>query len=98
MTPDAAVVRFCRVLREHDFLVGISEATDAVRSIAAVDAMDRDDVRYALRAVLTSGRDDARAFDALFDDFWRGDASARSTHLIPAPATLKRRPKPTRPP
>ncbi|MDR7495251.1 MAG: VWA domain-containing protein [Armatimonadota bacterium] len=50
--------------------VGPREAADALRALAAVDLADRWEVYLALRAVLASGPDEQRVFDATFWEFW----------------------------
>lgn len=66
----ANVVAFCRLLRRRGLVLGLPEAADALRALAAVDLTDRRDVYLALRAVLASGPDALRSFDAAFWEFW----------------------------
>ena len=101
--PDVAatVARFCRVLREHDFLVSAAESLEAVRAASHVDVGDRREVQLALRSVLAARRDDLALFDSLFEDFWRVPDSP----VDPGPISLPHRPRsrpatkaPSRPP
>lgn len=61
---------FCRLLRHRGLLVGPREAADALRALAAVDLADRREAHLALRAVLASGPDAQRIFDAAFWEYW----------------------------
>jgi uncharacterized protein len=90
--PDVAatVARFCRVLREHDFLVSAAESLEAVRAACVIDIGDRREVRLALRSVLAARRDDLDLFDALFDEFWK----APSILGDPGPSSIPHRPRP----
>ena len=65
------IVEFCRVLRERDLLVTPSEVVDALRTVEAIDLVDRTEMKLALRTVLTARHDDLPVFDVTFDEFWR---------------------------
>jgi uncharacterized protein with von Willebrand factor type A (vWA) domain len=64
------VVGFCRLLRRRRLLVGPREAADALQALAVVDLSDRRETYLSLRAVLASGREAQRIFDAAFWEFW----------------------------
>ncbi len=66
----ANVVGFCRLLRRRGLPVGAREAADALRALAAVDLADRRETYLSLRAVLASGLEAQRIFDAAFWEFW----------------------------
>ena len=53
-------------LRVRDVRVGVGELLTAVRSVGAVDAASREEVRLALRATLCSRRSDLDQFDEAF--------------------------------
>lgn len=63
---------FIRTLRDNGFKVGLAEAGDAQRVLAAPGLERPSAVRPALRALLCGRRSDWDAFDALFDAFWLG--------------------------
>jgi uncharacterized protein with von Willebrand factor type A (vWA) domain len=67
-----ATVRFCRLLRARGLGITPAESRDALRALELVDLGDREEVRRALRTVLTSRREDFPVFDAAFDAFWGG--------------------------
>jgi uncharacterized protein with von Willebrand factor type A (vWA) domain len=71
----AHVVGFCRLLRRRGLSVGAAEAADALRALHAVDLADRREAYLALRAVLASGPDAQRIFDAAFWEYWMPPAS-----------------------
>src|SRR5437016_13475599 len=73
-----ATTRFCRMLRERGLAVSPEESIDAVRALGAVDLGDRSEVYLALRALLTSRREDLVAFDRAFDE-WFASEQARAT-------------------
>ncbi len=64
------VVAFARLLRGRGLSVGPHEAADALRALSVVDLTDRLETYLALRAVLASGPDAQRIFDAAFWEFW----------------------------
>ncbi len=72
---DVAMGAFCRVLRGHGFAITAAEAMDALRALEVVDLEDREEVRLALRAVLTSRMEELAVFDRCFDAFWRVPAT-----------------------
>src|SRR5919202_2640685 len=65
------IIDYCRLLRERELLVTPSEVIDALRTADAVDLSDRDELKMALRSVLTSRPEDVPIHDATFDEFWR---------------------------
>src|SRR6185369_11845090 len=88
----ATVARFCRVLREHDFLVSAAESLEAVRAVSSIDIGDRRDVRLALRTVLAARRDDLATFDVLFDEFWQTPSSRTDRGPVSIPHRPRARP------
>src|ERR671928_583090 len=65
------IIAYCRLLRERELLVTPSEVIDALRTADAVDLSDRDELKMALRSVLTARPEDIPVHDATFDEFWR---------------------------
>jgi uncharacterized protein with von Willebrand factor type A (vWA) domain len=88
----ATIARFCRVLREHDFLVSAAESLAAVRAASLIDVGDRREVHLALRTVLAARRDDLAPFDALFDVFWQAPSAGGD----PGPISIPHRPRETK--
>jgi uncharacterized protein with von Willebrand factor type A (vWA) domain len=65
------IVEFCRLLRDRDLLVSPSEVIDALRTVQAIDVIDRTELKLALRTVLTARHEDLPVYDATFEEFWR---------------------------
>ena len=64
------VVAFCRALRRRGVQVTASEAVDLLRALEVVDLGDREEVRFAVRSVLATGRDSLAVIDDLFNLLW----------------------------
>ena len=67
---EATIVEFCRFARECGLAVGVKESLDALRAARAVGIAERERLKFALRAVLCSAKDDWDAFDEIFEAFW----------------------------
>ncbi len=70
------VVEFSRRLRAHGVLCGPAETADALRALGAVNVLDREAFRLALRTTLPHRREDLAVFDALFDAYWRSPSAS----------------------
>ena len=66
----AGLVGLANALRAAGLNVGTEGVETAAEALAVVDAGDRDEVYWALRSALTSGRDDAETFDRVFEATW----------------------------
>ncbi len=64
------LIRFARALRGEGVEITPGMVIDAARSLELVDLFDREQVRQALRANLTSSKEDVRKFDYLFSIYW----------------------------
>lgn len=69
---EQAIVEFCRFARENGIPAGVKESLDALRAARAVGIAEREDLKFALRAVLCSSKADWDLFEAIFDAFWSG--------------------------
>ena len=101
--PDRDVVeRLARLagrLRERDVDVCVSDEIDGAVALGLVDAGDRDEVRYALRAALRIRRSDWDTFDELLQGFWAAeDPPAGSSAKPPEPPSRPRADRIRRPP
>ena len=67
---EGSIVEFCRFAREYGLAVGVKESLDALRAASAVGIAERERLKFALRAVLCSAKDDWDAFDEIFEAFW----------------------------
>jgi uncharacterized protein with von Willebrand factor type A (vWA) domain len=66
-----AMLRFGQMLRAAGLGVTVSEVMDAVRALAVIDLMDRDEVHRAVRTVLATRVEEFPSFDRCFDAFWK---------------------------
>jgi uncharacterized protein len=65
------LVRFVRLLRRAGLKCGAGSTLDAIRAVDAVGVERRDDVFWALHAVLVTRREEHEVFRTAFDLFWR---------------------------
>ncbi len=72
---EQTIVEFCRFARASGIAAGVKESLEAVRAASAVGIDDRQNLKFALRAVLCSTKADWDIFDEIFDAFWSGPAS-----------------------
>lgn len=56
-----------RLRQRHGFLIGAGEVQDALRAMQAVNVLDREQLKDALRAVLIASPEQGRTFDAEFE-------------------------------
>lgn len=65
------VVHFAQLLRRAGVRIGSDQVIDAVRALGATGVASRDDVYWAMHAVLISRREDRELYEYAFDAFWR---------------------------
>ncbi len=92
------VVHFTRLLRGAGLRLGPASALDGLAAAAAVDALRRGELYWALRAVLIKRPEDFALFDQAFRLFWRdplGPHAALAQLLphvrVPRPPAVSRR-------
>jgi uncharacterized protein len=83
--PASAIVAFCRFARDHGISCGVRETLDSLQAARAVGVGDREGLRLALRAVLSSSKQDWDRFDELFEAFW-----SERKGLLPRPSSDRR--------
>jgi len=81
----ANVVHFVRLLRRAGLPLGPGDTLDALRAVAAIDALRREQFYEALHAVLVRRRAEHALFDEAFRLFWRdpGGAEGALALLLP---------------
>lgn len=94
-----AVVGLVRQLRARGVRTTPGSSVEAARALGVVDVLDREEVRDALRAVLTARPEDRAPFDEAFDAAWAPTGGLPSPmpdlgHLRPAPAPAPPTPRP----
>jgi len=78
------VVEFCRFARAHGLSAGVAGTLDALQAAAVAPP---ETLRFALRGVLSSSKEEWERFDALFEAFWGG----RRAGLEPVPKNDRER-------
>ena len=86
--PVESVTLFARLLRDAGLTTSPERVRDACEALLAIDLERPDEVRYALRAVFVTRREEGAVFDAAFDLFFsqaRGRGQGRlDTRAQPA--------------
>jgi uncharacterized protein len=72
---ERTIVEFCRFARASGIAAGVKESLEAVRAANAVGIENRQNLKFALRAVICSTKADWEIFDEIFDAFWSGSAT-----------------------
>jgi uncharacterized protein with von Willebrand factor type A (vWA) domain len=92
------VVHFTRLLRGAGLRLGPASGLDALAAAAAVDVLRREELYWALHAVLVKRPEDRDVFDQAFRLFWRDPLGADSAmaqllpHVrVPKSSTVSRR-------
>jgi len=73
------IVEFCRFAREKGLSAGVQGTLGALES-AAVLGVGGQDLKFGLRSVLCSSKDDWDLFEECFQTFWRGSEPVRLLH------------------
>jgi uncharacterized protein with von Willebrand factor type A (vWA) domain len=83
--PDAvmSVTLFARLLRDAGLTTGPDRVQDACEALLAIDLEHPDEVRYALRAVFVTRREEGPVFDAAFDLFFSRPGGEGKAGSIP---------------
>ena len=74
----ASIVEFCRFARDNGLSIGVHQTLNAVEVAKITGVADREELAFALRAVLTSSKEEWDRFSELFEIFW--SASQRSSN------------------
>jgi uncharacterized protein len=77
---ERAITEFCRYARMCGIPAGVKESLDALRAAEAVGVAEREQLKFALRAVICSSKGDWDLFDEVFGTFWNTDRG--SSRLI----------------
>jgi uncharacterized protein len=83
------VMHFVRILRRAGLAIGPGRVVEALKGLALVNLAHRDDVYWALHAMLVDRHAHSEVFRLAFDRFWRApdDAQSNSSLLDDAPPT-----------
>jgi uncharacterized protein with von Willebrand factor type A (vWA) domain len=69
---------------------GLQQTIDSLEAAQAVDLVEREAFKYALKAILCSSKEDWDRFDGLFEEFWTGRLSAASSPANQSPKSGER--------
>jgi uncharacterized protein len=72
------LIEFCRELRAQGLAVTPAEVVTATTALKVIDTIDRNEVFFSLRSVLTTSVDDFPIFEELFNRFWYSSRQARA--------------------
>jgi uncharacterized protein with von Willebrand factor type A (vWA) domain len=81
------VMHFARVLRRAGLKVGPASMLDATAAAAAIDVFQRDELYWALHAVLVRRPEDHDLYDQAFRLFWRDPFGAQQAMALLLPHT-----------
>ena len=81
--PVESVTLFARLLRDAGLTTGPERVRDACEALLAIDLEHPDEVRYALRAVFVTRREEGPVFDAAFDLFFSSPGGEGRAGSIP---------------
>ena len=77
----ANILQFARILRRAGLPVGTGKVIDALNALQQVGMSRRDDVYWALHAVLVDRHAQSELFTIAFNRFWRATESSPDTEL-----------------
>jgi uncharacterized protein with von Willebrand factor type A (vWA) domain len=66
------IVEFCRYAREKGVSAGVQGTLGALEAAAALGGVGGEELKFGLRSVLCSSKDDWDLFDDCFREFWSG--------------------------
>jgi len=75
----SAIVAFCRYVRQQGLSTGLPETLGALQAAALLGAANTDELKWGLRAVLCSSKEDWDLFEKSFRTFWERSRQEEST-------------------
>lgn len=81
-----AIVGFVQFARKKGLPVGVQDSKDAIQAAQVGLIHNYDTFKYSLKALFVTDKDEAEAFDPIFDTFWKSRAN-----LIKSKTTYKNR-------
>jgi len=84
------IVEFCRFVREKGLSASVQETLGALEAAAAFDGKSSEELKFGLRSVLCSSKEDWDLFDDCFKAFWRGTVPELSPNRKPHPRDARR--------
>jgi uncharacterized protein len=74
------IVAFCRFARKEGLSTGVQETLGALQAAAVLGRANSDELKFGLRAVLCSSKEDWDLFEQCFRTFWEGSRREGSTY------------------
>lgn len=81
------IVEFCRFARDQGLSTGVQGTLGALEAAAALGVGNGQDLKFGLRSILCSSKDDWELFEECFEIFWRGQEPERLLNRKPHPKT-----------
>jgi len=88
-----SIVSFCRFLRERGLTPGLQQTLDSMAAARVVNPAARAEFKAALKAILSSSKEDWDLFDGLFEEFF---TAQQNVGAVSSPAEQKRKSLPPR--
>ena len=73
------IVEFCRFARNRGLSVSVQETLGALEAASAIGAANINDLRFGLRSVLCSSKEDCDLFEECFEAFWNAGPTEPSS-------------------
>jgi uncharacterized protein with von Willebrand factor type A (vWA) domain len=89
-TTARTIIEFCRFAREKGLSATVQETLGALEAAAALDGKSSEELKFGLRSVLCSSKEDWDLFDDCFKTFWRGTVPELSPNRKPHPRDARR--------
>jgi uncharacterized protein with von Willebrand factor type A (vWA) domain len=78
--PATAIVQFCRFAREMGLSASVQETLGALDAATALGLENWEELKFGLRSVLCSSKDEWDLFEECFQMFWKGTAPGASSN------------------
>jgi len=79
------IVEFCRFARDRGLSVSVQETLGALEAVSVIGTANIKDLRFALRSVLCSSKEDCDLFEECFEAFWNAGLIEPSSSDLPHP-------------
>ena len=79
------IVEFCRFARDQGLSLSVQETLGALEAVSVIGTTNINDLRFALRSVLCSSKEDCDLFEECFEAFWNAGLIEPSSSERPHP-------------
>ena len=84
------IVEFCRFARGRGLSVSVQETLGALEAASAIGTANINELRFGLRSVLCSSKEDCDLFEECFEAFWNAGLTEPSSSDRPHPRDTRR--------